>query len=385
MRLATQFEERFGRQPTSIVAAPGRVNLIGEHTDYNEGYVLPVAVDRHIYLAASPRADRSICLYAKNLEEEDSFSLDQIGRGERSWSNYPRGVAWQMEERGHRLRGMEGIIWGELPMKAGLGSSAALEVAVAYTFQRLSGLQIAPLDLALLCQRAKNEFVGVRCGLMDQLTIVWGKGGHALLIDCRSLTHEPVPIPQGVSVVVADTKRERGLLDSQYNARRRECEEGARLLGLPSLRDISLPEFQEREGELSPLIRRRLRHVVRENQRVLEGAEALRRGDLETFGHLMYDSHRSLRHDYEVSCLELDTLVEAAQEIIGVYGSRLTGAGFGGCTVSLVAQNGGSEFEREVARRYQEVTPYRIPWEGMKPDIYIFRPSEGVHEVEGWR
>lgn len=245
---------------------------------------------------------------------------------------------------------------------------------MAYTFQMLSDLEIRPLDLALLCQRAENEFVGVRCGLMDQLTVVWGKEGHALLIDCRNLTHEPVSIPRGVSVVVADTKKERGLVDSQYNARRRECEEGARLLDIPSLRDISLEEFQKREGSLPPLIRRRVRHVVSENQRTLEAKEALKRGDLEAFGHLMYDSHHSLRYDFEVSCPELDTLVEAARKISGVYGSRLTGAGFGGCTVSLVTQEAVPDFQIQVTEEYERAT-------GEKPAIYVCRPAQGVREV----
>jgi len=365
------------RPPAIVVTAPGRVNLIGEHTDYNEGYVLPVAIDRYLLVAAGPRRDRKVSLRALNLGEEDAFSLDEIERGEREWRNYGRGVAWQMERAGHRLQGMEAIIWGDLPMKAGLSSSAALEVAVAHTFQQLSGLEIRPLELALLCQRAENEFVGVRCGLMDQLTVVWGKEGHALLIDCRSLTHEPIPIPRGVSVVVTDTKKVRGLVDSQYNARRTECEEGARLLGVPSLRDISLEEFQKREASLPPLIRRRVRHVVSENQRTLEAAGALR-GDLEAFGRLMYDSHHSLRHDFGVSCPELDILVEAARKVSGVYGSRLTGAGFGGCTVSLVTREAVPEFQSLVTKEYEKAT-------GKKPAIYVCRPPQGVREVSRCR
>ena len=372
-RVVAQFENSYGRPPAIVVAAPGRVNLIGEHTDYNEGYVLPVAIDRYILVAAGPRRDRKVSLRALNLGEEDAFPLDEIERGEREWSNYGRGVAWQMEEGGYRLRGMDAIIWGDLPMKAGLGSSAALEVAIAHSFQLLSNLEIEPLQLTLLCQAAENGFVGVQCGLMDQLTVVWGKESHALLIDCRSLTHEPIPIPRGVSVVVTDTKKVRGLVDSQYNARRTECEEGARLLGVPSLRDISLEEFQKREASLPPLIRRRVRHVVSENQRTLEAAGALR-GDLEAFGRLMYDSHHSLRHDFEVSCPELDILVEAARKVSGIYGSRLTGAGFGGCTVSLVTREALPEFQARVAKEYEKAT-------GKNPAIYVCRPAQGVREV----
>lgn len=377
-QVVAQFETSYGRPPAIVVAAPGRVNLIGEHTDYNEGYVLPVAVDRYVFVAAGPRKDRKVSLRALNLGEGDAFSLDEIERGERGWSNYARGVAWEMERAGHRLQGLEALIWGDLPMKSGLGSSAALEVAVAYTFQQLAGLQIRPLDLALLCQRAENEFVGLRCGLMDQLAVIWGKEGHALLVDCRSLTHEPIPIPQEVSVVVTDTKKDRGLPDSPYNARRRECEEGARLLGIPSLRDISLSEFQKREGELPPLIRRRVRHVVSENQRTLEAAEALKGGDLEAIGRLMYDSHYSLRHDFEASCPELDVLVEAARKVSGVYGSRLTGAGFGGCTVSLVPQEAVPEFQALVVKEYEKAT-------AREPATYVFRAAQGVREVTSCR
>ncbi len=373
-QIGAQFEELYGRPPAIVVAAPGRVNLIGEHTDYNEGYVLPVAVDRYICVAARPREDRRVSLRALNLGEKDVFSLDEIERGERSWTNYPRGVAWQMGERGYRLRGMGAIIWGDLPMKAGLSSSAALEVAIAYSFQLLSNLEIKPLQLALLCQGAENGFVGVQCGLMDQITSVLGEKDRALLIDCRSLTHEPIPIPRGVSVVVADTGKRRGLLDSQYNARRKECEEGALLLGIPSLRDISLEEFQGREGSLPPLVRRRVRHVVSENQRTLGAAEALKVGDLEAFGRLMYDSHHSLRHDFEVSCPELDILVEAARKVSGIYGSRLTGAGFGGSTVSLVSREAVPEFHLRVTKEYEKAT-------AKKPAIYVCRPAQGVREV----
>jgi len=372
-RVGAQFEKSYGRPPAIIVAAPGRVNLIGGHTDYNEGYVLPVAVDRHILVAAGPRKDRRVSFQALNLGEEDGFSLDEIERGEREWSNYGRGVALEMERAGHRLQGMEAVIWGDLPMKAGLGSSAALEVAIAYSFQLLSNLRIEPLQLALLCQRAENGFVGVQCGLMDQMTSALGEKDRALLIDCRSLDRQLIPVPPRVDIVVADTGRRRGLLDSQYNLRRQECREGARLLGVPSLRSLSPKELTKRRSDLPPTIYRRVRHVVSENQRALEAAEALR-GDLEAFGRLMYDSHHSLRYDFEVSCPELDILVEAARKVSGVYGSRLTGAGFGGCTVSLVTREAVSEFQARVTKEYEKAT-------AKKPAIYVCRPAHGVQEV----
>jgi len=372
-RVGAQFEKSYGRPPAIIVAAPGRVNLIGGHTDYNEGYVLPVAVDRHILVAAGPRKDRRVSFQALNLGEEDGFSLDEIERGEREWSNYGRGVALEMERAGHRLQGMEAVIWGDLPMKAGLGSSAALEVAIAYSFQLLSNLRIEPLQLALLCQRAENGFVGVQCGLMDQMTSALGEKDRALLIDCRSLDRQLIPVPPRVDIVVADTGRRRGLLDSQYNLRRQECREGARLLGVPSLRSLSPKELTKRRSDLPPTIYRRVRHVVSENQRALEAAEALR-GDLEAFGRLMYDSHHSLRYDFEVSCPELDILVEAARKVSGVDGSRLTGAGFGGCTVSLVTREAVSEFQARVTKEYEKAT-------AKKPAIYVCRPAHGVQEV----
>lgn len=377
-RVGTQFENSYGRPPAIVVAAPGRVNLIGEHTDYNEGYVLPVAVDRYVLVAAGPRKDRKVSLRALNLGEEDAFSLDEIERGEREWSNYGRGVAWEMERAGHRLQGMEAVIWGDLPMKAGLGSSAALEVALAYSFQLLSNLEIEPLQLALLCQGAENGFVGVQCGLMDQMTSALGEKGHALLIDCRSLDRQLIPVPPEVDIVVADTGRRRGLLDSQYNLRRQECQEGARLLGVPSLRSPSPKELAKRRSDLPPTIYRRVRHVVSENQRTLKAAGALRGGNLKAFGRLMYDSHHSLRHDFEVSCPELDILVEAARKVSGVYGSRLTGAGFGGCTVSLVSREAVPEFQARVAKEYEKAT-------AKKPTIYVCRPAQGVREVSRCR
>ena len=372
-RVGARFERSYGRPPAIVVAAPGRVNLIGEHTDYNAGYVLPVAIDRYIFVVAGSRKDRKVSLWALNLGEGDSFSLDEIERGEREWSNYGRGVALEMERAGHRLQGMEAVIWGDLPMKAGLGSSAALEVAIAYSFQLLSNLEIEPLQLALLCQRAENGFVGVECGLMDQITSALGEKDQALLIDCRSLDRQLIPIPPEVDIVVADTGKQRGLLNSRYNLRRQECREGAKLLGVPSLRSISPKELAKCRDDLPPTIYRRARHVVTENQRTLEAARALR-GDLNAFGQLMYDSHHSLRHDFEVSCPELDILVEAARKVSGVYGSRLTGAGFGGCTVSLVAREAVPEFQALVTKEYKKATARR-------PAIYTCRPAQGVREV----
>jgi galactokinase len=366
------FKTNFGHEPALIVAAPGRVNLIGEHTDYNQGFVLPVAIDRHIIMAVAPRQDRRVFLHASNFAAEVEFSLDAISRDEEQpWSNYQRGVALQLQQAGYVLQGMEAVIWGDVPIGSGLSSSAAAEVATAYAFELLNDLEIDGVELALLCQRAEKEFVGVECGIMDQLIAVSGRRDHALLIDCQDLNTEQVPLPAGVSIVVADTMKRRDLVLSEYNVRRQECQQGAELLGVKSLRQVSVEEFAAREQDLPSPVRQRCRHVIYENQRVLDGVQALKQGDLEKFGRLMKESHRSLRDDYEVSSRELDMLVEAAWEMEGVYGSRLTGAGFGGCTVSLVREEAVENFKAHVSEQYQSAT-------GIVPQIYVCRAEDGL-------
>ena len=370
--IKTRFEAIFGRLPTTVILAPGRVNLIGEHTDYNEGFVLPVAIDRAILIAAALRHDREVHLHALNFDERTAFSLDRIERDEpRPWSNYQRGVAHVLQDRGLSLVGMDACILGDVPIGSGLSSSAAVEVATAFAFQALSGFELDRVEMALLCQRAENEFVGVQCGIMDQFIACLGQRDHALLIDCRSLDYEHVPLPPDAAIVVCDTMARRGLVDSEYNARRRECAEGARLLGVKALRDVSVEAFERRQGELPEVVRRRCRHVIHENERVLSSVEALRRGDLAEFGRLMNESHHSLRDDYQVSCRELDAMAEVAQRVAGVYGSRMTGAGFGGCTVSLVEAEAVERFRGQVARGYEAAT-------GIEPSIYVCRAEDGV-------
>ena len=371
-RALALFKAAFGHKPTLMVGAPGRVNLIGEHTDYNQGFVLPVAINRYIVMAVAPRQDEHVLLHASNLAAQAEFPLDAIGRDEEQpWSNYQRGVAWQLQQAGYALRGMEAVIWGDVPIGSGLSSSAAVEVATGYAFQLLNDLEIDRVELALHCQRAEKEFVGVECGVMDQLIAVLGKRDHALLIDCQDLRTEQVPLPPGVSIVVADTMKRRDLLRSEYNVRRQECQHGAELLGVKSLRQISIQEFSAHEEQLPFPIGQRCRHVIHENQRVLDGVGALKRGDLDEFGRLMKESHRSLRDDYQVSSRELDLLVEAAWEVEGVYGCRLTGAGFGGCTVSLVKEETVESFKTQVTERYEAAT-------GISPDIYICHAEDGV-------
>jgi len=372
---AEAFERVFASRPTLLVAAPGRVNLIGEHTDYNEGYVLPAAIDRHVVIAAAPRTDRRVCLYALDFRGASEFSLDDVRPdSQQPWSNYPRGVAWALQQAGYQLTGCELCITGNVPIGAGLSSSAAIEVATAYAFQLLGDLALDGVRRALLCQKAENEFVGMRCGIMDQYIISLGKRGHALLIDCRSLEYRLVPIPTGCSLVICDTKKRRGLVDSEYNTRRRECEAGAKALGLRALRDITPEAFQARQDVLDEVTRKRCRHVVTENQRVLEAVQALEAGDLARFGQLMNASHLSLRDDYEVSCPELDAMVEAAWAQDGVLGARMTGAGFGGCTVNLVLSEATEAFQRNVARRYIQAT-------GLVPEIYVCSAEEGVQHL----
>jgi len=370
------FRRVYGQGPSILVAAPGRVNLIGEHTDYNDGFVLPVAIDRHVLVAARPRDDRAVHLHALDFSEGARFVLDDIRLdAAHPWSNYERGVAWALQEAGHALRGMDAVIVGDVPIAAGLSSSAAVEVATARCFEEAGGYLLDGVERALLCQRAENEFVGMRCGIMDQYVISLGRREHALLIDCRSLEFRLVSLPPGCSLVVCDTAKRRGLVDSEYNTRREECEAGARMLGVRALRDIDLEDFLARQGELPEPIRRRCRHVVSENQRVLNAVEAAGSGDLVHFGSLMNASHRSLRDDYEVSCAELDAMVEAAWEQEGVLGARMTGAGFGGCTVNLVEDDAVAGFCRSVPRTYQEAT-------GLEPHVYVCLAEDGVRLID---
>jgi len=375
------FAEVFGEEPAIIVRAPGRVNLIGEHTDYNEGYVLPVAIDRNVWVAAAPRRDRQVIIHALDFGQSVAFSLDDIEYdAAQTWSNYQRGVAYFLEERGIRLPGLNAVVTGDVPIGSGLSSSAAVEVSMAYTWQVLAGFELSRVELALLCQRAENEFVGMRCGIMDQFVSALGQRDHALLIDCRSLDYQPVPIPAEAAVVVADTMKRRGLVDSEYNTRRRECEEGVRILQrylptIKALRDVSVAKFEAQSSKLKVQnVRKRCRHVIYENERVIKGVAALQAGDLDTFGQLMNESHASLRDDYEVSCEELDIMVGAAWKVDGVYGSRMTGAGFGGCTVSMVAAEAVGDFRAQVAAVYEEAT-------GIAPQIYVCRAEDGVSKL----
>ncbi|OAN43878.1 galactokinase [Chloroflexus islandicus] len=348
--LYAAFERYFGHPPTRIARAPGRVNLIGEHTDYNDGFVFPMALDRATYVAARPRSDRIVRVFSVKFREEDQFDLDQIVRDDqRQWVNYIRGVAKGLLARDLPLRGADLLIDSDVPAGSGLSSSAALEVAVGYTFQLLNNINLLGEELALLAQGAEHSFVGVKCGIMDQLIAALGEAGHALLIDCRDLSYRPVPIPASVRVVVCDSGVRHRLAGSEYNQRRAGCEEAVRLLKpalgkIQALRDVRLTDLAEHGHLLPPDLLPLARHVVSENERTLAAADALAAGDLVKMGQLMVESHHSLRDDYRVSVPELDTLVELALAAPGCYGSRMTGGGFGGSTVSLVEADRVDEF-----------------------------------------
>ena len=361
-----------------VVRAPGRVNLIGEHTDYNEGWVLPIAIDYDVRFAVYPRSDRRVCLCSLNYGSEADFELDDIqADGERQWTNYVRAVADELTKAGYLLRGMEGVVEGNVPIALGLSSSAAMEVAAALAFQAVSQQSVDPVELVKICQAAENNFIGVRSGIMDQFASRMGHPDHALFLDCRTLEYELVPVPREPYVfVVANSGQSRELAGSAYNERRAQCEaavEGLRgcVPNIRALRDVRMHHLEAACAHLDPVIYRRARHIVSENCRVHQAVEALKAGQMEELGRLMNESHDSLRDDYEVSSPGLDALVSAAREVEGCAGSRLTGAGFGGCTVSLVLADRLEAFKQQVGERYQRDC-------GITAEFYVTRPAAGA-------
>lgn len=371
-QVAQAFPQQFGDSPTLWVRSPGRVNLIGEHTDYNDGFVLPIAIERQFILAARPRDGHDrVRVFSTTLGARDEFDPNNLPHA-RGWRDYARGVAWALREAGYPPPSIDIALASDVPLGAGLSSSAALEVGLGWTLTQAAGQSIDRARLAQLMQRAENGWVGVATGIMDQFIAALGQASHALLVDTRDLSYEAVPMPPGVSVVIADTNVKRGLVDSEYGARRQETAEAARRMGAASLRDVSADEFDARAAALPDLLRRRARHVVTENDRVLRTVAALKAGDLATVGEMMNESHRSLRDDYQVSHPNLDMLVEMARRAPGVYGARMTGGGFGGATVSLVADAAVPDFEREVSRAYAAAT-------GQPPPIYVTRATDGVN------
>lgn len=362
-----------------VYRAPGRVNLIGEHTDYNDGFVMPAAIDLSTEVAIKPRHDRTLSIHSENFSDSIEFDLDQPNISARGhWSDYVTGVAVTLERAGYRLRGADLAMRSNVPIGAGLSSSAAIEVATGLALVENSGFEMDRVELARLCQQAENDFVGMRCGIMDQFISCFGKAGTALMLDCRSLEYRLLPLPENVRLVICNTMVKHELASSEYNTRRAECEAGvqhfARLRPeVRALRDVSASDLERFGRDLNEVTFKRCRHVITENGRVTKAASALDASDLSTFGNLMAESHRSLRDDYEVSCSELDTMVDLAARMEGVYGARMTGGGFGGCTINLVESDCVEEFTRSVSSGYQKAT-------GLNADIFVCSTADGGSE-----
>lgn len=376
--LREQFRQLYGGEPR-VFSAPGRVNLIGEHTDYNDGFVLPMAIDRRTYVAAAPRIDRRVRCASTGFDGLVEFELSEILKPAADWANHVRGLAVCLLQDKFPLRGMDLLISSDVPLGAGLSSSAALEIATGLAWLKISDQPVDLVDLALAAQRAEHEFAGTMCGIMDQYIACLGIEGHALLIDCRSLEYDAVPIDlSNARIVVCNSMVKHDLAAGEYNTRRAECEEAVRRLaghlpGIQSLRDVELEEFDLWADALPPVIRRRANHIITENARTLAAVDAFKLGDLAALGKLMYASHESLRDDYEVSCRELDLLVEIAKNCTGVYGARMTGGGFGGCTVNLVATASVENFIATINQSYERET-------GLRPECYVCLASSGARE-----
>jgi galactokinase len=374
--LARRFTSMFGAQPT-IFSAPGRVNLIGEHTDYNEGFVMPSAIGLRTRVAISRRPERKLLIRSQHFPESFEFDLDDLPQqATGAWCDYVLGIAVVLQQTGHAPQGANLLVHSEIPIGAGLSSSAAIEVASALALMSLNGTVLPLAEVAKLCQHTENAFIGARVGIMDQFVACLGKAGHALLLDCRSLDFELISIPDTVRMVVCNTMVKHQHASGEYNQRRKECEEGVRILagwypGIRALRDISLHQLVQHSQDLPETIYKRCRHVVEENERVRESARCLRAGDLSGFGKLMRESHRSLRDLYEVSCRELDIMVELAEGLPGYHGGRMTGGGFGGCTLNLVEETEAEAFADRISVRYQQAV-------GIKPDVYICSAAEGA-------
>jgi len=375
--MTPSFEEpRFAR----IYRAPGRVNLIGEHTDYNDGFVMPAAIDLFTYAAIRPRDDRALFIPSENFSESVEFDLNQPDpRARGHWSDYVCGVAVMLERVGYKLRGADLTIRSDVPIGAGLSSSAAIEVAAGFALLDNSSFEIDRVELATLCQKAENEFVGMRCGIMDQFISCNAQAGTALMLDCRSLDFNLLSLPEDVRLVICNTMVKHELGSSEYNTRRAECEAGVRyfatlLPNIRALRDVSIEDLDRFGAGLNEVVYKRCRHVITENARVAEAASALEQNDLTRFGELMAESHRSLRDDYEVSCAELNIMVDLAASVEGVHGARMTGGGFGGSTINLVKTERVPEFKQIVATGYQEAT-------GISPEILVCAAAAGATRI----
>ncbi len=367
-----EFNKQYSTTPPWITSSPGRVNLMGEHTDYNDGFVLPMAINYSTWVALRARTDSKVVITALDLDESLEFNLKDFSKKDNSWREYIKGVARAMQEEGYQLSGWEGVFSGNVPIGAGLSSSASLELALARAFSLASDIPWDPAQMSLICQKAENQWVGVSSGIMDQMISACGKENNALLIDCRSLETKQVPLTSDTKIVILDTATRRGLVDSAYNERREQCELVARHFGVKALRDITLDQLEGERGKLDDLLFRRARHVVSGNLRVHQAVEALLAGDNEGLGALMNASHESMRDDFEISREEMDQMVAIAQGQPGCYGARMTGGGFGGCAVALVEDDRVETFQEAVLKLYQERT-------GLDPKVYVTRATDGTN------
>jgi galactokinase len=374
--IAQLFEQNFGTAPR-VFRAPGRVNLIGEHTDYNDGFVLPAAIGFYTQVAIVPRPDRKLLIRSEEFAGDFEFDIENLpSKRVGAWCDYVLGVAVMLRRRGLLTEGANLLVQGDVPVGAGLSSSAAVEVAGALALLSLGGSHLPMSDVAKLCQHAENSFVGARVGIMDQFVSCMGKAGNAFFLDCRSLEFKFVPVPAEIQLVICNTMVKHDLATGSYNTRRQECEEGSRILAkrdpkIRALRDVSIEQLERYADDLPPVLRKRCTHIVHENQRVLDAVQCLADGDLNRLGELMRDSHHSLRDLYEVSCRELDIMVDAAEGLPGHRGGRMTGGGFGGCTVNLVQAGNAKDFAAQISDRYQRKT-------GMSPNVYICSAADGA-------
>lgn len=373
------FKATLGYAPTHIVQAPGRVNLIGEHTDYNDGFVLPCAINYQTVVAAAKRDDNIVRVISVDYGDAlDEFDLTQeiAFQHDKMWANYIRGVVKCLLARGFQFTGADIAVSGNVPQGAGLSSSAALEVVIGQTFKVLFNLEISQAEIALNGKQAENEFVGCNCGIMDQMISAEGSQQHAMLLDCRSLETTSVSMPEELAVVIINSNKKRGLVDSEYNTRREQCEAVAAIFGVKALRDVTLEQFNQKSHELDPLLRKRARHVITENYRTLDAAQALSQHDMQRMGRLMAESHASMRDDFEITVAEIDTLVAMVKEVIGERGGvRMTGGGFGGCVVALVPHDLVASVQAVVDANYEAQT-------GLKAAIYVCQAMDGAGLVE---
>ena len=373
-RVEQAFAQQFDGPPAFVIRAPGRVNIIGEHTDYNDGFVLPMAIDRAVWITLRPRDDGRVFVRSLEQTEPTDFALDAVQHADEGWSEYVKGMAVMLQEAGYDLEGWEGVLSSDVPVGSGLSSSAALEMGVGAAFSAVSGFPFDGVEMARLGQKTENEWVGANTGIMDQMISANGHEGYALLIDCRDLSTQPIPLPEGTTVVIMDTMTRHSHTESGYNARRASCEKAADYFGVSHLRDVSLEQLLDAESELDEVTYRRARHVIAENARVMDAVQAMKAGDAQTLGALMNASHASLRDDFEVTNEALDIMAGIAQEQPGCYGARMTGGGFGGCAVALVQEDMAQELAKAVAREYETATD-------LQPEIYITSAAGGTAVV----